>query len=284
MDNQIQTFFLLTFCPDKEYGIQSKEVVEKNLKKIFYELDRNKGLIYFEKKTKVFPVHLLDEMNLSCQNFGLKTVFEKAYEQFKNYIIDGKELKEIESYLSKNEDNLIINNENDNKINFNDKKRIFDILNNNENIMYKYIKDIDDLIVPAKIESISSINYYSVGCSLLGILGFVTVPFLMSLKKSLFLKLAENFKKVINDKEKEELTEINSNKIYEYNLEKNIPLFSAYANYKDVQNFGNYYVNKYEKELSEEGIDGLAKYLVGLINCYNNAIEGLKEIGKYFNE
>ena len=38
MDNQIQTFFLLTFCPDKEYGIQSKEVVEKNLKKIFYEL------------------------------------------------------------------------------------------------------------------------------------------------------------------------------------------------------------------------------------------------------
>ena len=36
--------------------------------------------------------------------------------------------------------------------------------------------------------------------------------------------------------------------------------------------------------VAEEGINGLAKYLIDLIICYNNAIKSLIEIGKNFNE
>ena len=56
-------------------------------------------------------------------------------------------------------------------------------------------------------------NNYSIGCAFLGILGFFTIPKLKSCKESWFVAVSENFTKVINDKEKENLVEINSDKI-----------------------------------------------------------------------
>ena len=113
--------------------------------------------------------------------------------------------------------------------------------------MYKHFKSIDDLIITGKSDSVSNINNYSIGCAFLGILGFFTIPILKSCKKSLFLTIAENFKKVINDKEKENLVEKNSDKIQENSIETGIPLYSTYGNYKNIQNYGIYYMNKFEK-------------------------------------
>ena len=86
MNNEIHTFFLLTFCPNKHVGNEIKEIVEKNLKRLLLQLDKEKGLNYINNKIQIFPVHLLDEIDYSCKNFGLKTVFEEAYNKFKNYI------------------------------------------------------------------------------------------------------------------------------------------------------------------------------------------------------
>ena len=91
------------------------------------------------------------------------------------------------------------------------------------------------------------------------------------------MRIAENFNKVINDEEKNNLVESNSDKIYE-DCGKiiNFPLYSIYGSYNNIQDFGNYYLEKYSKELNEEGLNGLAKYLIDLINCYNNSIKSLK--------
>lgn len=284
MNNNIHIYFLLTFCPDKEYGNETKEIVERDLEKIFYELGGENGLNYFEQKTKIFPVHLLDEVNSLC-SFGLKTVLEECYKQFKNNIINEEDIKKIQEHLIKKDDySLYINNEIEEELEVEQKKEIFDIISKNGNIMYIHIKDIDDVIIPAKIESMSSITNYSIGCAFLGILGFLTIPILKSCKKSLILTIAENFKKVIDDNEKDILVEKLSDKINENSIETSIPLYSTYGNYKNIQNFGIYYMNKFAKELNEEGINGLAKYLVDLIKCYNNAIRGLQNLGKLFND
>ena len=43
--------------------------------------------------------------------------------------------------------------------------------------------------------------------------------------------------------------------------------------------------NQIQQQLAQEaGIEGLAKYLIDLINCYNTSIEGIKEISKMFNK
>ena len=188
MKNKIQTIFLLTFCPDKEFGDEIKEVVERELKKIFYQLDQVNGLSYLENKTKVFPVHLLDEINEGCKNFGLKTVFEEIYNQFKKYIINKEDINKLKDYLKREDDNIIVNSDESDNENYNylTKKKIFDILNKNENILYQYIKNIDDIIILAKNESLSSITYYSFGYSFLGILGFLLTPVLKALKKVYF--------------------------------------------------------------------------------------------------
>ena len=285
MNNNIHIYFLLTFCPDKEYGNETKEIVERDLEKIFYELGGENGLNYFEQKAKIFPVHLLDEVNSLCKNFGLKTVLEGCYKQFKNNIINEEDIKKIQEHLIKKDDySLYINNEIEEELEVEQKKEIFDIISKNGNIMYIHIKDIDDVIIPAKIDSMSSITNYSIGCAFLGILGFLTIPILKSCKKSLILTIAENFKKVIDDNEKDILVEKFSDKINENSIETSIPLYSTYGNYKNIQNFGIYYMNKFSKELNEEGINGLAKYLVDLIKCYNNAIRGLQNLGKLFND
>ena len=46
MNNEIHTFFLLTFCPNKHVGNELKEIVEKNLKRLLLQLDKEKGLSY----------------------------------------------------------------------------------------------------------------------------------------------------------------------------------------------------------------------------------------------
>ena len=285
MKNNIQIYFLLTFCPDKDFGNEAKEVIEGNLEKIFYELDGENGLIFFQQKTKIFPVHLLDEINILCPNFGLKTVLEECYHQFEKYIIKSEDINRIKEYLfKKKEYSIRVENELVEDLQIENKNDIFHIINKNGNIMYMYIKNIDDVINQAKNNSKTSIDKYSLGCSFLGILGILTVPILNKCKESLILTIAENFQKVIDDKERDNLVKINSDKIYELTLGISIPLISTVGNYYNIQSFGTYYMNKFAEELNEEGLNGLAKYLIDLIKCYNKAIIGLKDLGKLFNK
>ena len=283
MKNKLQTFFLLTFCPDKEFGEEIKEVVEKELKTIFYKFGQQDWDFYFKNKTKIFPVHLLDEMD-GTKNFGLKTVLEEAYNQFENCIIDEDDLKELQENLK----NFNTNKKNDEYeiIEVKSKKsKIFDILNKNGNTLYKYIQEIDDVIDSAKAESLSTINNYSIVCCLLGVLGIIVTTYpLKFCKKNLVLKLAENFKKVINDEEKNDLVKLNSDKIYEDSFWIKIPLVSSITNIFNIQKFGKYYLDEYSKELNEEALSGLAIYLIDIINCYNNSIKSLRNLGKLFNE
>ena len=283
MKNKLQTFFLLTFCPDKEFGEEIKEVVEKELKTIFYKFGQQDWDFYFKNKTKIFPVHLLDEMD-GTKNFGLKTVLEEAYNQFENCIIDEDDLKELQENLK----NFNTNKKNDEYeiIEVKSKKsKIFDILNKNGNTLYKYIQEIDDVIDSAKAESLSTINNYSIVCCLLGVLGIIVTTYpLKFCKKNLVLKLAENFKKVINDEEKNDLVKLNSDKINEDSIWIYIPLVSSITNTFNIQQFGKYYLDEYSKELNEEALSGLAIYLIDIINCYNNSIKSLKILGKLFNE
>ena len=187
--------------------------------------------------------------------------------------------------MQKNDDELIIEKDEDGYNIIEDKRRksIFDILNKNKNILYKHIKEIDDLYTIAENESKDNIFYYSIGCACLGILGFMTSFILPACKKKLVLRIAENFKKVINDEEKNKLLESNSDKINEGGYEINIPFYSIYGNINNIKEFGNYYLEKYSKELKEEGLNGLAKNLIDLINCYNNSINSRKDLGKLFN-
>ena len=283
---QIPIFFLLTFCPDKDIGKEIKEVIENDLKKLFYQFDQKNGINNFNNLVKIFPVHLLDEPNNLCRNFGLKTMLEEVYNKFQNYIIDDDDLNKLKGFLKNNHEQIIIQNNQSNKNII--RNRIFEILNNkikngnNGNILYRYIKDIDDVIINAKIESEDIINSYSIGSIFIGFFGFFTSSLIKYFKKKILLQIADNYKKYIQDEEK--FVESNSNDIYENSFQINTPLYSSYGSYKNIQAFGNYYIDKYSKELKAEGLEGIEKYLIDLIICYNNAIEGLKIIGKLFNE
>ena len=289
INNKIHTYFLLTFCPDKEFGYEVKEVIERDLTRIFYQISQEKGLEFFEKYTKIYPVHLLDEINGSCNNFGLKTVLQGAYNQFKSFIIDEENILKLQDLIKKKKDTIYINDinkEEDIIIKKKWQKEIFDIINkNNENIIYKHIASINDVLNSAKNESKRNITYYLFFYSCLGSLGFLDFPRSKStVKKNLLLLISQNYNKVVNEKEQDELFEINSEKINENKNESNIPFYSAYLNFKKLKNFGNSYIDRYSKELDEEGLNGILNYLIDLIRCYNKSIESLKELGNLFNE
>jgi len=42
--------FLITFCPYKEFGNETKEIIERDLEKIFYELGGENGLNYLKNR------------------------------------------------------------------------------------------------------------------------------------------------------------------------------------------------------------------------------------------
>lgn len=275
MDNEIYTFFLLTFCPDKDFGNEVKEVVEKDLKKKFIQLDKVRGTNYFKDKIKVFPTHLLDEMNDSCQNFGLRTVLDEAYNKFKNYIIDEKNIEELQNNLTN------VGKE----LNQEKKNKIYQILNKNNNIIYKYLGDIDNLLDYAIDESKKDIIYFSFcysSISSLGLFGFLPIPFLQDhIKKNLLSNVSEKFRRTINKKEQEDSLRENIEKINYNDYKSKIPFINKYH---QMKNWGNHFINKYSKELNDEGLNGISKYLINLIKCYNISIISLKEIGKQFNE
>ena len=275
MDNEIYTFFLLTFCPDKDFGNEVKEVVEKDLKKKFIQLDKVRGTNYFKEKIKVFPTHLLDEMNDSCQNFGLRTVLDEAYNKFKNYIIDEKNIEELQNNLTN------VGKE----LNQEKKNKIYQILNKNNNIIYKYLGDIDNLLDYAIDESKKDIEYFSFcysSISSLGLFGFLPIPFLQDhIKKNLLSNVSEKFRRTINKKEQEDSLRENIEKINYNDYKSKIPFINEYH---QMKNWGNHFINKYSKELNDEGLNGISKYLINLIKCYNISIISLKEIGKQFNE
>ena len=84
-------------------------------------------------------------------------MLEEVYNKFQNYIIHDDDLNKLKGLLKNNHEQIIIQNNDSNKNIF--RNRIFKILNNkikngnNGNILYRYIKDIDDdVIINAKIE------------------------------------------------------------------------------------------------------------------------------------
>ena len=82
MENDIPTFFLLTFSKNLEKGNEFKEIIEISIRRALKKINKDKAMEYYKNKVRIYPVHLLDEPNGSCYNFGLKTVLEKVYQDF----------------------------------------------------------------------------------------------------------------------------------------------------------------------------------------------------------
>lgn len=267
MENNIPIFFLLTFSRDLEKGQEFKEIVEMSLRRTLKLLDKNKGMAYYNEQIKVFPVHLLDENDGSCNNFGIKTVMEAAFDKFKHCIIEEDDLNNI--YEIRDDPNRI--------------KEIFNLLERKE--IYKYFKDIDDILICSISQSESIIYNYSI---LFSALSFFIVPswFCMTwLKTKLLKEILDKFKKAIDDKEKEEIIQNNLKEIKDYSIFGTYtPIISIFYNYYNIRDFGNKYKEMFTEELKNAGIDGLSKFIKEFILGYNNAINGLKEIGKSFNK
>ena len=279
MENNIPTFFLLTFSRNLEKGIEFKKIVEMNLRRTLKKLDKNKGMIYYNQQVKVFPVHLLDENDGSCRNFGIKTVMEASFEKFKNCIIEENELDIL--------DNIMVDCQKENPDDRPYRAReIFNLLEGKE--IYKYFRDIDDILISSINQSKSVISQYSSYAVGLSLLNFIFIPsflYMKSLKTSLLNEILDIFKKVIDEKEKEEIIINNLKDINDYGIiESNLPIYNLFYNFQNINKFGNYYVNIFTQELKNAGIDGHSIFLKKFIQCYNNAINGLKEIGQTFNE
>jgi GTP-binding protein EngB required for normal cell division len=275
MEYNIPIFFLLTFSRNLEKGQEFKEIVEINLRRTLKLLDKNKGMAYYNSKIKVFPVHLLDENDGSCNNFGIKTVMEAAFDKFKHCIIEENEL----GYFNDIRDDYQkeISDDRPNRI-----REIFNLLEGKE--IYKYFKDIDDILSCSISESESVISYYLKVFFALNIL-FPSFLLMKSIKTNLLKAILDKFKKVIDNKEKEELIQNNLKEIKDYNLFKShCPFYNLFYNYKNIRDFGNKYIKIFTEELKNAGIDGLSKFIKEFLLDYNNAINGLKEIGKNFNE
>ena len=279
MENNIPTFFLLTFSPDLEKGKEFKEIVEINLRRILNKIDKDKGMKYYNEQLKVFPVHLLDENDGSCRSFGIKKVMEASFEKFKNCIVEKNELEMLDNII----DDCQKENSDERSYRF---KEIFNLLEGKE--IYKYFKDIEDILNSSISLSNSVISHYSNVAFALSFLSFILIPSCLYMKKikiKLLNEISDIFKKVIDDKEKEELIIQNSKDINNYHkFGSNCPFFNLYYNPQNIQTFGNNYVKIFSMELKNAGIDGLSLFIKKFILCYNNAIYGLKEIGQSFNE
>ena len=89
----------------------------------------------------------------------------------------------------------------------------------------------------------------------------------------------------MDDKEKEELLSNYSKEINDYNgLKSNILIANICYNRQNIYNFGTKYVKIFTEELKKAGIDGVSTFIKEYIQCYNNAIKGIKIIGQNFNE
>jgi GTP-binding protein EngB required for normal cell division len=276
MENNIPTFFLLTFSPNLEKGNEFKEIVEMSLRRTFKKFDKDKGMKYYKQQVKVFAVHLLDENDDSCRNFGIKTFMEAAFERFKYCIVEDNELEML--------DNIINDYQ---KENYDDKpnrvKEIFNLFEGKE--IYKYFKEIDDVLTSSINQSNSVISKYSLigmGASfLLNLLLVLPVFFLKFIKERLLNEILNIFKKDINDEEREKYL---SGNLEEKKIVNNFPLISSYYNYNYIHKVGEGYVKVFTEELKSAGIEGLSIFIKKFIKSYNNAIYGLKEIAQNFNE
>lgn len=278
IEYNIPTFFLLTFSNDLKKSKEFKEIVEINLRRTLKQIDKVKGMNYYYNQVKVFPVHLLDENDDSCSNFGLKTVMEAAFEKFKNCIIEENELDLLDNimndYQKENSD------EKPNRI-----KEIFNLLEGKE--IYKYFKDIDDVLNSSIDQSKSVISKYTIYAFALSILNLAIIPsfiYMNKLKKNLISEIANIFKMVLDDTEIEELIKINLKENENIAIKSNFPILNLYYNRQNIKNFGNYLVETFINKLKTASIDGLSIFIKKFIQCNNNAINGLKEIGQKFND
>lgn len=280
MENNIPTFFLLTFSPSLEKGNEFKQIIEINLRRAFKQFDKNKGIEYYNKQVKTFPVHLLDENDGSCNNFGIKTCMEAIFEKFKYCIIEDNELQMLDNIMDSNQKRN--SDDNSNRV-----KEVLNLLDGKE--IYKHFKDIDDILSSSIDQTNSVISYYSKFGSALSLLNLLFFPsafiYLTTLKKNLLIEILRIFKKFMDDKEKEELLSNYSKEINDYDkVKSNIPFFNICYNNQNIYNFGTKYAKIFTEELKKSGIDGVSMFIKDYIGCYNNAIKGIKIIGQNFND
>lgn len=279
MENNIPTFFLLTFSPNLEKGNEFKEIVEMSLRRTLKKIDKDKGMKYYKQQVKVFAVHLLDENDDSCRNFGIKTFMEAAFERFKNCIVEDTDLDMLDNIMNDYQ-----------KENYDDKpnrvKEVFNLLEGKE--IYKYFKEIDDILISSIDQSNSVISKYSLRgriASIVNILFISPMIILDKIKEHLLDEILIIFKKDIDDEEREKYLSENLEEIKDYKkIWRYVPVFGWFYYFNYIQKVGDGYVKVFTEELKNAGIDGLSIFIKKFIKCYNNAIYGLKEIAQNFNE
>ena len=104
---------------------------------------------YYKNQIKLFLLDLLDENEGSFINFRLNDIMNEAYNKFEHCIINDKCLNKLEILLKE----LHINEEEN-------KNKIFNILKGNE--LFKYLKDIDDVIKIDEEKSNKTINFSNI--------------------------------------------------------------------------------------------------------------------------
>ena len=133
-------------------------------------------------------------------------------------------------------------------------------MNKNNNIIYKYIGDIDNLLNNAIYESkkrLKTISFYysSIRCILL--LGLIpSQPVEDYLKNILLSDFSGYFKRKTNEKEQNDSLKESVEQVEKGKFISKLPFLS---NYYEMNNFGKHYINKYSKELNDEELNGLSK-------------------------
>ena len=266
--NDIPIFFLITRSKTLDKEKAFIKTLKCDLKALFQEFDKKKGMTYFEKKVEIFPVNLLGEEDNSIKSFGLKDVMEKAYQNFKYCIIDQKELEEL--------DNCI-------KINFNDKKNIkLKLLEKIEGKeIYNYFIKIEDIL--NNLASLSSnIKKYKFYAGIGSIIPFFSYFLLSYLEKQIFSKISKYF--TLDDKEIKQIIEKGSVKFNIHYVWSNFILINIIINIYNLCEFENRYIKEYSEILKNVGLDSILNTFKNEIESYNNAINGLYEISKKYND
>lgn len=243
VEKNIPIFFLLTFS-DPDTGNEFKEVVEMSLRKTLTKIVPENGMNFYKNHTKVFCVHLLDEKNGSCKNFGIKNVMEELYNRFSNNILKENEISEIDKIIQKYTENKELK----------ELSKFYELFKGKE--LYKHIEEIIKTLDNGSKLSVKDSKLY-------GILSYFIPSFFFNyFKKSLFKAIAKNFCIEINDKEikgfieKEEIVSL------------------------DIQKLSNECITLFSDKLKNAGINNITE---SYIRCFNNTIKGFKEIGKRFN-
>ena len=266
LENDIPIFFLITQSKTKDKEKAFIKKLNSDLKQIFQELDKNKGMTYFNDKIEIFPVNLLGEEDNSIKSFGLKNVMEKAYQKFKYCIIEKKELEEL--------DNFTKNNCNDRE---NIKLKLLEMIKGKE--IYKNFIKIEDIL-----NNLTSLGFkkYKFLALIGSIIPFISYYSLSNIKKQLFSEISKYF--TLDENEINQIIEKDSVKFNSNFLWSNFFILNIFYNIYNLIEFEKYYIKEYSKILKNVGLDGILNSFKNEIESYNNAIKGLYEISQKYND